>query len=95
MQVIEAIGWGIAFGVIAVVLAGVRRLPSRYAILVGFGTGVVLAAVSLAMLDARFDTGLLVLIGAVGGSVATLGAERGERERERRTISILAGAGKA
>ena len=95
MQVIEAIGGGLGFGVIAVVLAGVRRLPSRHAILVGFGTGVVLAAVRLALLDTRFDPGLLVLIGAIGGSLATLGAERGERERERRTDSILANTGKA
>ena len=95
MQIIEAIGWGIGSGVIAAVLAGVRRLPSRYAILVGFGTGVVLAAVRLAMLDTRFDPGLLVLIGAIGGSLATLGAEHGERERERRTDSILANTGKA
>ena len=95
MQIIEAIGWGIGFGVIAVVLAGVRRMPWRYAILVGFGTGVALAAVRLAMLDARFDPGVLVLIGAVGGSVATLGADRGERERTRRSASILANTGKA
>lgn len=95
MQIIEAIGWGIGFGVIAVFVVGVRRLPWRYAILVGIGTGVVLAAVRLAMLDTRFDPGLLVLIGAVGGSVATLAAERGERERERRTDSILANTGKA
>lgn len=95
MQIIEAIGWGIGFGVIALVLTGVRRLPWRYAILVGIGSGVVLAALRLAMLDARSDPGLLVLIGAVGGSLATLGSERGERERTRRTAAILADAGKA
>lgn len=95
MQIIEAIAWGIGFGVIAVFLVGVRRLPWGYAILVGAGSGLVLAAVRLAMLDARFDPGLLVLIGAVGGSIATLGAERGERERMRRTVAILTDAAKA
>ena len=95
MQIIEAIGWGIGFGVSAVFMVGVRRLPWRHAILVGVGGGVVLAALRLAMLDTRLDPGLLVLIGAVGGSMATLGAERGERERERRTVAILADAGKA
>lgn len=95
MQIIEAIALGIGFGVIAVFLVGVRRLPWRYAILVGVGSGVVLATFRLATLDARSDPGLLVLIGAVGGSLATLGAERGERERVRRSTAILADAGKA
>ena len=95
MQIIEAIGWGIGFGVIAVFMVGVRRLPWRYAIQVGVGSGVVLAALRLATLDARFDPGLLVLIGAAGGSFATIGAERGERERVRRSAAILVDAGKS
>ena len=95
MPIIEAIAWGIGFGVVAVFLVGLRRLSWRYSILVGFGAGVVLAALRLALLDAGFDPGLLVLIGAVGASLATLGTERGERARVRRTAAILANAGKA
>ena len=95
MPIIEAIVWGIGFGVIAVFFAGLRRLPWRYSILVGVGVGVVLAALRMATLDPRIDPGVLVLIGAVGASLATLGSERGERARVRRSAAILADAGKA
>ena len=95
MEIIEAIAWGSGFGVIAVFMVGLRRLPWRYAILVGVGGGVVFAALRYSALDTRFDPGLLVLIGALGGSIATFGSERGERERERRSVAILADAGKA
>jgi hypothetical protein len=91
VPIIEAIAWGAGFGAIAVFLVGLRRLPWRYASLVGLGGGVVFATLRLATLDGRFDPGLLVLIGAFGGSLATLGTERGERERVRRSVAILAG----
>ena len=90
MPGIEAVGWGVGFGVIAAIVAGIRRMPWRYGIVVGVGTGLVLGTLRLAMQDAPTDAGLLVLIGALGASLATLGAERGERERERRTATILA-----
>jgi hypothetical protein len=91
VTIIEAIAWGGGFGVIAAFLVGVRRLPWRYSILVGLGSGVVLAALRLAISDAGFDRGVLVLVAAVGGSIATLGSERGERARVRRSDAILAG----
>ena len=91
MPIIEAMAWGAGFGVAAIALAGLRRLSWRYASVVGLGLGAVLASLRLATLDAGFDPGLLVLIGAVGGSLATLGAERGERERVRRSVAILEG----
>lgn len=91
MPIIEAIAEGVGFGVIAVFLVGLRRLPWRYAILSGVGGGVVIATFRLATLDAGFDPGLLVLVGAFGGSLASLGTERGERERVRRSVAILAG----
>jgi hypothetical protein len=91
MSVIEAIAWGAGLGIVSVFLAGLRRLPWLYASLVGLGTGVVFAALRLATFDASFDPGLLVLIGAFGGSLATFGAERGERARIRRSEAVLAG----
>jgi hypothetical protein len=76
---------------VSVFLAGLRRLPWLYASLVGLGTGVVFAALRLATPDASFDPALLVLIGAFGGSLATVGAERGERARVRRSEAMFAG----
>lgn len=86
---IEAIVWGAGVGILAVFLAGLRRLPWRYSGLVGLGYFVVFTTLRLSAMDA--DSGLLILLGAVGGGLATLGSERGERERTRRSASILAG----
>lgn len=91
MLIIEAIAWGVGFGVLSVFLVGLRRLPWRYAGLVGLGSGVVLATLRLATTGLEFDPGLLVMFGAIGGSLATIGAERGERARVRRSVVILAG----
>jgi peptidoglycan/LPS O-acetylase OafA/YrhL len=88
---VEAIAWGVGSGALIVVMVGLRRLPWLYAILVGVGFGLVLGVVRLATLDPTFDPGMLVLLGALGGSVATFGNERGERERVRRSAAILAG----
>ena len=88
---IEAIAWGAAIGVLSVLFVGLRRLPWRYAGLVGLGTGAVFAALRLAMFEVDFDPALAVMLGAFGGSLATLGAERGERARVRRSVAILAG----
>ena len=86
---IEAIVWGAGMGILAVLGAGLRRLQWRYSGLVGLGYFVVFATLRLSAMDVY--SGLLVLLGAVGGGLATLGHERGERERARRSASILAG----
>jgi hypothetical protein len=91
VSIIEAIAWGGVIGALSVLFVGVRRLPWRYAGLVGLGTGLVFATLRLATLNAGFEPGLLVLFGALGGSLATLGAERGERARVRRSAAIVAG----
>jgi hypothetical protein len=85
---VEAILFGAATGALFVVAAGLRRWPGRYAALVGLGWGVVLAALRLSQLQ-PVEPGLLVLFGGLGGSLATIGSERGERERKRRSGSIL------
>ena len=91
MPLIDAIVWGGAIGILAACLAGLRRLPWGYAGLIGLGTGMVFAVLRLATLDAGFDPAIALLVGAVGGSLTTVGAERGERARVRRSAAILAG----
>ncbi|MES2209821.1 MAG: hypothetical protein V4515_06505 [Chloroflexota bacterium] len=86
---IEATAWGVGVGVLSVFLMGVRRLPWRYAGLAGLGYGVVFTALRMATADPGFDPGLLILFGALGGSLATIGAERGERARVRRSVDLL------
>ncbi len=86
---IEAIVLGAGVGILAVFMAGLRRLPWRYSALTGLGYFVVFAALRLSAMEV--ESGLLVLLGAVGGGLATLGWERGERDRARRSASILAG----
>ena len=91
MPLIEAIAWGVGVGAVSVIAVGIRRIPWAYAVLVGTGTGVVFAALRLAMFDLSADPGLLVLCGAVGGSIAAVASERGERARIRRSAEILSG----
>lgn len=88
----EAIVWGASVGVLFLLVAGLRRLPWRYAGLMTLGFGTVFAALRLAQLDLEgplTDAGSLVLLAAVGGSLAAVGWERGERERARRSGSII------
>ena len=91
MPIIEAIAWGVGVGAVSVIAVGIRRIPWGYAVVVGIGTGVVFAALRVAMFDSTADAGLLVLCGAVGGSIAAVGSERGERARNRRSAEILSG----
>ena len=86
-MMIEAIAYGAVVGVLCVFVAGLRRWPWPYAIVVGLGWGVIFAALRLTV---EVDPGLLVLLGGLGGALATLGSERGERARVRRSESILA-----
>ena len=84
---IEAIALGAATGVMYLLVGGLRRWPWRYAGISALGWGVVFSALRLSAPDV--DAGSLVLIGAIGGSLTSLGWERGERERIRRSASIL------
>lgn len=76
---------------------GIRRIPWRYAALFGVGWGVVIATAYIAS-SWRYvassgrlvDPGMLVLVGAVGGMLAQLAYERGERERRRISDAITA-----
>ena len=88
--ILEAIIWGVPVGVVTVFAAGIRRLPWRHAAVVGAGMAVVFGAVRVATLDATFDPSLLVLFGALGGSIATTGSLAGERARIKRSEAILA-----
>lgn len=62
--------------------AGIRRIPWRHAGLVGVGSGIVWVTVWAAS-QQPIDPATLVLVGAVGGSLAQRGFERGEQERHR------------
>lgn len=85
---IEALIVGAASGLLWMLFAGLRRIPWRYAATMGLGAGIVFSALRQVTLD--LDPGVGVLLGAVGGSVAQLGFDRGQRERQRQTAEILA-----
>ncbi len=91
---IESVVWGVAWGIVVMILMGVRRQPWRYCAVVGLGFGLVFGTLRLATLEVdprllAVDPGMLVQLGALGGGIATLGFERGERARDRRTAAIL------
>lgn len=86
---LESIVLGLAASVVFTIAAGIRRWPWRWCAVTGLGFGLVLAVLRLSTLDQTFDPSLGVLLGALGGSVATIGSERGERERRMRSSAIL------
>jgi len=86
---LESLAWGVAAGLLVTIAAGIRRWPWQWCAVVGLGFGVVLATLRLATLDAVAEPALLVLVGALGGSIATMGSERGERDRRARSDAIL------
>ena len=91
IEPVELVTTAVVYGVIGalfVVLAGVRRIAWRHAAIIGFGNGIVFAALWAAM--NRADPGALVLVGALGGALAQRGWERGERERRRISDEITA-----
>ncbi len=87
-MLMQVIVLGAATVIPLVAAGGLRRWPWRYAGLAALGWVVVLAALRLTI--EHVDSGLLVWLGALGGALATLGSERGERERARRSAAILA-----
>jgi hypothetical protein len=66
--------------------AGIRRIPWGYAAILGVGWGIVFAALRAAAFGV--DTSVLILVGAIGGSVTMFGFERGEQERKRISDAI-------
>jgi hypothetical protein len=88
--VIEAAAAGLILFVGGVVLMlGIRRVAWRYAVVAAPGMGLVLA---LILGWPGMPAGVAVLLAAVGGGLASLGVERGERDRERRAAAILQGS---
>jgi hypothetical protein len=86
---IETIVFGIPTFLLFVLIGGIRRLPWRYAGMLALGYTVFLGALRLAADDV--DPSLLVALGGLGGGLAMIGWERGERERVRRSALFLAG----
>ena len=80
-ELVEAVAWGVAGGALMTLVAGIRRIPWRYGLLIGAGWGIVFAALRAAQLGA--DPTILVLIAAIGGSLTIRGWDRGEQERKR------------
>ena len=86
VELVEPLVFGAGVGALMILVAGIRRIPWRYAVLVGVGYGIVFAALRAATLGV--DTATLVLVGALGGSVAIRGWDLGEQERKRMSDAI-------
>ena len=84
---IEALIAGAVTGSLWMLFAALRRIPWRYAAIMGLGAGVVFATLRQVSID--LDPGTGVLLGALGGGIVQLGFERGQRERDRQTAEIL------
>ncbi len=88
VELVEPLVFGAGVGALMILVAGIRRIPWRYAVLVGVGYGIVFAALRAATFGV--DTATLVLVGALGGSVAIRGWDLGEQERKRISDEITA-----
>lgn len=88
VELIEALAWGGAAGALMTLVSGIRRIPWGHAAVVGVGLAIVFAALRAATLGV--DPGTLVLVGALGGSLAIRGWDRGEQERRRISDAITA-----
>jgi hypothetical protein len=93
---IEALVWGGVMVPIFMLAGGMRRISWRSAFIAALGVGLVFASARLSIvgidpgLRRWLDPGMLVLLGALGGSLSTHWWEHGNRERERRSAAILA-----
>lgn len=74
--------------------AGIRRIPWRFGAVMGLGTATVLGA-AWAATAGLADPPILVLIGAIGGSVTQQAFDRGQRERRRISDTITAVPGRS
>jgi hypothetical protein len=88
VELVEPLLFGAGVGALMVLVAGIRRIPWRYAVIVGVGYGIVFAALRAATFGV--DTATLILFGALGGSVAIRGWDLGEQERKRISDAITA-----
>jgi hypothetical protein len=85
-DLIGAVAFGAAAGALMTLAMGIRRIPWRYAVVVGAGWAIAFAALRAATLGG--DPAILVIIGAIGGTLVGQGFERGERERKRISSEI-------
>jgi hypothetical protein len=83
---VEPLLWGFIFGIGVVLTLGLRRIALRYALVTALGMGLVLALLR-GWPDMPAD--VAVLLAAIGGGLASLAFERGERDREGRVAEIL------
>lgn len=77
----------------ATLLAGIRRIPWRFGLVIGTGWGTVLTALWTAGWPANarpVDPAAFVLVGAIGGSLTQWAFDRGQRERQRVAAEITA-----
>ncbi len=88
VELVQPLAFGAGVGALMILVAGIRRIPWRYAVVVGVGYGIVFAALRAAA--SGVDPATLVLVGAVGGSVAIRGWDLGEQERKRISDAITA-----
>ena len=79
-------------GILVTLFAGINRIPWRYALEIGVGSGAILALSNIATQSARppFEPGQLVLIGAVLGGLVVRAYERGVAIRRAEVDRILA-----
>ncbi len=70
--------------------AGIRRIPWRFGARAGVGAAFVVTAAWAANDRLLFDPATLVVLGALGGSLAQQAMERGEFERRRISDEITA-----
>jgi hypothetical protein len=88
-EMLESVAIGLAASLLFTIVAGIRRWPWRWCAITGLGFGLVLAILRFSHLDVAPDPSVGVLLGAIGGSIAAIGSERGERERRKRSDAIL------
>jgi hypothetical protein len=86
---IEPLLWGLIVGIGSVLMLGLRRIALRYALVAALGMGLVFALLR-GWPDMPAD--VAVLLAAIGGGLASLACERGERDREQRVAEILRGS---
>ena len=80
---------GSIVGIGAVLLLGFRRLAWRYAVAAAVSMGLVF---SLLPGWPGIPAGATVLLAAIGGGLASLAVECGERDRDRRVAAVLRGS---
>ena len=88
LELVEPLVFGAGVGALMILVAGIRRIAWRYAAIVGLGYGIVFAALRAATFGV--DSSILILFGALGGSVAIRGWDLGEQERKRISDEITA-----